>query len=128
MVIKPGVQPPLLVEGNEKFLAPFLPYIPALARVKEVVVQDSLSIQNKEPIGFASGIRFLLRIEIDPVKEKERLQKEIDKLSKERDKLKMKLTQPGYVEKAPPSLVARDKVALDRVEAKIKELKSEWQE
>ena len=40
----------------------------------------------------------------------------------------MKLTQPGYVEKAPPSLVARDKVALDRVEAKIKELKSEWQE
>ena len=127
MAIKPGVQPPLVAEGDEKVLAPFLPYIPALARVKEVVVQESLSTQNKEPIGLASGVRFLLRIEIDKAKEKERLQKEIDKLSKERDKLKIKLAQPGYIEKAPPSLVTKDKGALDEVEKKIEELKNQCQ-
>ena len=127
MAIKPGVQPPLVAEGDEKVLAPFLPYIPALARVKEVVVQESLSTQNKEPIGLASGVRFLLRIEIDKAKEKERLQKEIDKLSRERDKLKIKLAQPGYIEKAPPSLVTKDKEALDEVEKKIEELKNQCQ-
>ena len=111
MGIAPNVKAPLFVEGGSE-LADLLKYLPALTRLTEAKLVDTLPEAEDAPVAVCNGARLMLKVEIDKAAETARLSKEAEKLQKALDKLNAKLTKPGYTDKAPAHLVEKDKADL----------------
>ena len=111
MGIAPNVKAPLFVEGGSE-LADLLKYLPALTRLTEAKLVDTLPEAEDAPVAVCNGARLMLKVEIDKAAETARLTKEAEKLQKALDKLNAKLSKPGYTDKAPAHLVEKDKADL----------------
>ena len=111
MGIAPNVKAPLFVEGGSD-LADCLKYLPALTRLTEAKLVDTLPEAEDAPVAVCNGARLMLKVEIDKAAETARLTKEAEKLQKALDKLNAKLSKPGYTDKAPAHLVEKDKADL----------------
>lgn len=61
---------------------------------------------------------------IDPVKERQRLQKQVEKLEKEIEKLSARLNSKGFVDKAPTHLVAKAREELMLLESQAAKVRS----
>jgi len=61
---------------------------------------------------------------IDPVKERQRLQKQVEKLEKEIEKLSGRLNSKGFVDKAPTHLVAKAREELSLLESQAAKVRS----
>ncbi|MFC3873753.1 valine--tRNA ligase [Neisseria musculi] len=127
MGLGPGVKAPLFIEGSEE-LADMLKYLPALTRLTEVKLVNSLPEGEDAPIAVcqaARNARLMLKVEIDKAAEAARLNKEAEKLQKALDKLNAKLSKPGYTEKAPTHLVAKDQAELAELQEKMAKVKAQ---
>lgn len=118
MGIAPNVKAPLFVEGSAE-LEGLLKYLPSLTRLTEAKLVDSLPEAEDAPVAVCNGARLMLKVEIDKAAETARLSKEAEKLQKALDKLNVKLSKPGYTEKAPAHLVEKDKADLAELEDKM---------
>ncbi|WP_424034492.1 valine--tRNA ligase [Neisseria bacilliformis] len=118
MGIAPNVKAPLFVEGGSE-LADLLKYLPALTRLTEAKLVDTLPEAEDAPVAVCNGARLMLKVEIDKAAETARLTKEAEKLQKALDKLNAKLTKPGYTDKAPAHLVEKDKADLAELQDKM---------
>jgi valyl-tRNA synthetase len=109
MNLNPAVKVPLIieVEPEDNTVTDFIPYLQALAKVSEVELVQDLG-DCSAPIMVISGIRLMLKVEVDVAAEKVRLLKEIEKITKELDKIQVKLDNPAFVARAPQELVVRD--------------------
>ncbi|MGL4995145.1 MAG: hypothetical protein ACRC6G_03120, partial [Deefgea sp.] len=67
-------------------------------------------------------IRLMLKVEIDKAAETARLNKEIGKTAEALEKLVSKLEKPGYLEKAPAHLVAKDQAQVIELHDKLHSL------
>ena len=92
-------------------LQAFLPYLQALARLSEISLVAQLPDADAAVAG-AGGARVMLKVEIDVAAECARLIKESAKLAIEIDKAEVKLTNPAFADKAPPSVVAQERERL----------------
>lgn len=124
MGVAPSVKPPLLLESKDD-LSAILPYLPSLAKLTEVRLMDALPQDEDAPIAVAANARLMLKVEIDKASEKARLNKELEKLQKALDKLNAKLAKPGYTEKAPAHLVAKDREELAGLTEKAEKIKQQ---
>ena len=68
---------------------------------------DAASHFENAAVFVAEGIHAAVPGVIDPVKERERLERQLGKLTKELTKLEKKLANPKFVEKAPEEVVAK---------------------
>ncbi len=98
--------------------------IQALAGIKEVILLSSMT----EPEGLASAVGKGFEIYMDlsealDVKaETARLSKEQEKLTKKAKQLSGKLSNEGYLAKAPPAVIEKDKGELAEIEEKLSKL------
>ena len=122
MNISPAQRLPLLASGDQARLETLSPYIRTLARLSEVSLVDALPAADA-PVAVVGDCRLMLRIEIDKVAERERLQKEISRLEGEIAKAKGKLANAGFVARAPAQVVAQERERLAAFATTLENLK-----
>jgi valyl-tRNA synthetase len=95
-----------------------------LARVKSIERRDELPKMDAL-VATLHGARFMLNVEIDVAAERARLQKEIARLEGEIAKANAKLSNPNFVERAKPAVVAQEKERLATFLATLEQLRSQ---
>ncbi len=127
MNVPPSQKLPLLIQGDPARLAPFVPYLTALARLTEVVIVEGTLPAAGAPVSIVADYRLMLKIEINMSAERERLHKERLRLEAEIAKAQAKLDNPGFVERAPPLIVAQEKERLSRFAATLEKVTEQLQ-
>jgi valyl-tRNA synthetase len=117
MSAAPGQRLPLFVQGERERIAPLVPYLMALARLSEVLVTERELPKADAPVSIVGTYRLMLKVEIDPAMERGRLSKEAARLEKEIATSQAKLDNPGFVQRAPPLIVAQEREKLARSRA-----------
>jgi valyl-tRNA synthetase len=127
MNVAPSQKLPLLIQGDRARLAPFVPYLTALARLTEVVIVEGALPAAGAPVSIVGDYRLMLKIEVNMSAERERLHKERLRLEAEIAKARGKLDNPGFVERAPPLIVAQEKERLARFAATLEKINEQLQ-
>jgi len=124
MNVAPSQRIPLLAVGDETKLRLFFPYMQALARLSETSVVDRLP-EMDAPSAVVGDVRLMLHIKIDVAAEIARIEKEIGRLEGEVAKANTKLSNPGFVERAPAAVVAQERDRLASFEAALEQLRGQ---
>ncbi|HEU0289299.1 MAG TPA: valine--tRNA ligase [Burkholderiales bacterium] len=122
MNVPPGQKLPLLIQGDPARLAPFVSYLTALARLSEVVIIEGTLPAAGAPVSIVGEFRLMLKIEVNISAERERLLKERLQTEGEVAKCEAKLANAGFVERAPPLIVAQEKERLARFKALLEKI------
>ena len=116
MQVSPALKVPLWISGPADFLKEASPYLTALAKLSEVKIYDDESALEREapdaPMALVGNIKLLLKIEVDLVAERMRLNKEVERLANEIVKARNKLGNESFVARAPEEVVAQEKQRL----------------
>ncbi len=124
MSLSPALRVPLLIAGNEHILKVVAPYLQALAKLSDVSILKALPDADA-PVAIVGDFNLMLKVEIDVVAERERLDKEIAKLDVEIAKAHGKLSTPTFVERAPAAVVEQEKKRVQDFNATLTQLKAQ---
>ncbi len=124
MNLSPGEKVPLAVAGETKTVESFSPYLKALGRLSDVSAAGELP-KIDAPVAIAGEFRLMLEIEIDIEAEQARLDKEIGKVASEIGKCEAKLSNPGFVERAPAAVVEQERARLAGFASTLAQLKAQ---
>jgi valyl-tRNA synthetase len=124
MTLSPALRVPLLAAGNASVLKDFAPYLQALAKLSDVTVLDTLP-DTDAPVSIVGNFKLMLKVEIDVVAERERLDKEIARLSGEIAKAEGKLNNESFVARAPAAVVEQEKKRLEDFSATLNQLQEQ---
>jgi len=123
MNLSPAQRMPLIVAGGGADIAAFAPILQALAKLSEVQVVDEMPVDEMSPVAVVGETRLMLKVEIDPAAERERLAKEIEKLEKQISIAQNKLSNEGFVARAPAAVVDQEKQRVADFTATLEKLK-----
>jgi valyl-tRNA synthetase len=128
MNVAPSQKLPLLIQGDRARLAPFVPYLVALARLSEVVIVEGALPAAGAPVSIVGDYRLMLKIEVNMSAERERLHKERLRLEAEIAKAQARLENRDFIERAPPLIVAQEKERLARHAATLAKVNEQLQQ
>jgi valyl-tRNA synthetase len=94
----------------------------ALVRQSELKIVEDLP-DSESPVAVSGQHRMMLHVEIDPVAERARLQKEISRLEGEIAKARANLSNPKFVGRAPVAIVSQEEERLANFSVKLEKLK-----
>ncbi|MGB0129049.1 MAG: class I tRNA ligase family protein, partial [Rhodocyclaceae bacterium] len=94
MNLSPAQKVPLIAAGDRTQVERFAPYLVALAKLSDVTAAGDLLPDSDAPVAIAGDFRLLLKIEVDVVAERERIDKEIARIEGEIAKCETKLGNP----------------------------------
>ncbi|MCG6897007.1 MAG: valine--tRNA ligase [Thiocapsa sp.] len=105
------------------------PYLDFLARVESLTLLDDDSAAPESAIALVGTMKLLIPMAglIDKDAELGRLDKEIARLTDEIARVEQKLANPGFVDKAPPTVVAKERTRLAEQSAAIANLQAQRQ-
>jgi valyl-tRNA synthetase len=95
-----------------------------LVKTSELHVVSELP-KLDSPIAIVEPHRVMLEFKVDPAAESARLKKEIARLESEIAKATIKLSNPNFVDRAPPPVVAQERERLTSFEATLAKLKAQ---
>lgn len=133
MKLSPSTRVPLMIEGDATIANEVAPYIQFLARLSgvEVVAQLDEKEAAIAPVAIVGDFKLMLKVEIDVAAERERLTKEVTRLEGELAKCQAKLSNEGFVARAPAAVVEQEKARqaefsdlLEKVRAQLTRLQS----
>jgi valyl-tRNA synthetase len=125
MGIAPGQRVPLIIQGSRDRIAPFAPWLAALARLSEVLITERELPRADAPVSIAGGYKLMLKVEIDRAAERERLTREKARIEGEIAKCDAKLANPGFIQRAPPLIVSQEKERLARFRATLAQVEEQ---
>lgn len=111
MNLSPAQKVPLFAEGDAAMLNRNAPYLMALAKLSEVQVVEALPDLGA-PVQILDNTRLMLNVEIDKEAELARLSKESSRLEGEIAKAQGKLSNEGFVARAPGHVIEQEKARL----------------
>ncbi|MBK8318283.1 MAG: valine--tRNA ligase [Betaproteobacteria bacterium] len=123
MNLSPAQRMPLIVAGGGADIAAFAPILQALAKLSEVQIVDEMPVDEMSPVAVVGETRLMLKVEVDPAAERERLAKEIEKLEKQISIAQNKLSNEGFVARAPATVVDQEKQRVADFTATLEKLK-----
>jgi valyl-tRNA synthetase len=124
MNIAPSQKLPLLAQGDAAQLRACTPHLMSLARLSEVLIVNELPSEDA-PVSIVGDFKLMLKVEINVAAERERLAKEIARLDAETTKARAKLSNEGFVAKAPPLVVAQEQERLARFSATLEQMRAQ---
>ncbi len=124
MSLSPALRVPLLAEGDATTLNACAPYLQALGKLSEVSVLNELP-DTDAAVAIVGNFKLMLKIEIDVVAERERLDKEIARLAGEITKAQGKLNNASFVDRAPAQVVEQERKRLDDFCATLMQLQAQ---
>jgi valyl-tRNA synthetase len=122
MKLAPAQRVPLYAACEAAEIAPYVPVMKALARLSDVQPVAELPAIDA-PIAVVGSWRLMLRIEVDPAQERDRLSKEITRLEAEIVRAEAKLANSGFIKRAPAEVVEQEKKRLASFSATLANLK-----
>ncbi len=123
MNVSPAQRMPLLIAGGGEEIQAFAPILQALGKLSEVQIVDDMPADALAPVAVVGETRLMLKVEIDVAAEKERLKKEIEKLEKQISIAQGKLSNEGFVARAPAAVVEQEKQRVADFTATLEKLK-----
>ena len=123
MGVSPAQRMPLLVAGGGAEISEFAPILQALGKLSEVQIVEDMPADAMAPVAVVGKTRLMLKVEIDVAAEKERLKKEIEKLEKQISIAQGKLSNEGFVARAPAAVVDQEKQRVAEFTATLEKLK-----
>ena len=124
MNLSPAQRVPLITSGDATALTSWAPYLHALGKLSEVSVVGDLP-DTDAAVAIVGNFKLMLKIEIDVVVERERLDKEITRLSGEILKIQGKLGNASFVDRAPAQVVEQERKRMDDFSATIAQLQTQ---
>ena len=124
MKLSPALRAPLFAQGPREMLQNNAAYLAALAKLASVEVVDTLA-DDGSPVQIVGDTRLMLKVEIDVVAEKARLDKEIARLEGEITKAAVKLTSEAFVSRAPAAVVEQEKARAAQFSETLGKVKSQ---
>ena len=131
MEISPAQRVPLVISGDAALLREFAPALKTLAKLSDVEIVAELTPGKNAaaaPVQIVGGYRLMLKIEVDLTAERERLSKEVARLENEIVKANGKLSNAGFVERAPASVVAQERGRLAGFASTLEKVKSQLEQ
>ncbi|MDR2924746.1 MAG: valine--tRNA ligase [Azoarcus sp.] len=123
MNISPAQRMPLVIAGADFRLRAFAPFLKGLAKLSEIEFADEISETALAPVALVGETRLMLKVDIDPNAEHERLSKEIARLEAEAAKAQNKLGNANFVDRAPPAVVEQERERLVGFQAALEKLR-----
>jgi valyl-tRNA synthetase len=123
MNVSPAQRMPLLVAGGGAEIAEFAPILQALGKLSEVQIVADMPSDAMAPVAVVGETRMMLKVEIDVAAERERLKKEIEKLEKQIAIAQGKLSNEGFVARAPAAVVEQEKQRVAEFGATLEQLR-----
>jgi valyl-tRNA synthetase len=96
----------------------------SLARLSDFKPVDALP-RSDSPVAVVGSSRMMLRIEVDPAVETERIKKEVSRLEGEVTRAQSKLGNPSFVERAPAKVVEQERERLAGFQATLTKLRTQ---
>ena len=107
------------IESGDEFAA----ILQALGKLSEVQIVSDLPADAMAPVAVVGETRLMLKVEVDPAAERERLAKEIEKLEKQISIAQGKLANEGFVARAPAAVIDQEKQRVADFTATLEQLK-----
>ncbi len=123
MNVSPALRMPLLVAGGGAEIAEFAAILQALGKLSEVQIVDDMPADAMAPVAVVGETRLMLKVEIDVAAERVRLTKEIEKLEKQISIAQGKLSNEGFVARAPAAVIDQEKQRVADFTATLEQLK-----
>jgi valyl-tRNA synthetase len=92
-----------------------------------VQIVEQLPARAVAPVQIVGEFRMMLEIDVDVGAERERLDREIARIGAEAAKAGAKLSNPGFVERAPAAVVDQERERLAGFEATLARLRDQRQ-
>ena len=129
MGLSPAQRVPLIAHGNAEFIQTSTPLLMALGKISEVQYQTDenafAQAARMAPVTAVEGCRLALFVEIDVAAEKLRLSKEMERLTAEIQKAQAKLSNEGFVARAPAAVVEQEQQRLASFTQTLQRLQSQ---
>ena len=125
MNLSPAARVPLIVQGTTELLTAHAPYIAALAKLSKVDIVEVLP-DDGAPVKIVGDARLMLKVEIDVAAERMRIEKEIAKLEQEIGKAQAKLSNEGFVARAPVTVVEQEKQRISQFTETLNKVRSQY--
>ncbi|MDP3537724.1 MAG: valine--tRNA ligase [Azonexus sp.] len=123
MNVSPALRMPLLVAGGGAEISEFAAILQALGKLSEVQIVSDMPADAMAPVAVVGETRLMLKVEIDVAAERVRLAKEIEKLEKQISIAQGKLSNEGFVARAPAAVIDQEKQRVADFTATLEQLK-----